>query len=226
MMCEIKGIFLLAAILVCIVTLTARNTLATEINTSKEVDPMEELSSQEGRILLKLARNTIKKALFGKEEKVSETYPEKLTKKRGAFVTLTIKGKLRGCIGHIIPSVPLVESVKENAINAAFKDPRFPPLSKTEFDEIKIEVSVLTEPKKLEYKGYQDLLSKLRPHIDGVIIKKGFHQATFLPQVWEQLPQKEEFLSHLCMKAGLPANEWKKGELEVLTYQVQAFEEE
>ena len=88
-----------------------------------------------------------------------------------------------------------------------------------------IEISILTEPKSLVYTGGKDLLNKLRPGVDGVIIKKGFHQSTFLPQVWEQLPDKKEFLNHLCLKAGLSGNAWEKGDLEVSTYQVQAFEE-
>ncbi|HDR14856.1 MAG TPA: AmmeMemoRadiSam system protein A, partial [Desulfobacteraceae bacterium] len=117
------------------------------------------------------------------------------------------------------------EGVRQNAVNAAFEDPRFPPLKKEEFDGIKIEVSVLTDPVTLEHRGGRDLLEKLQPGLDGVIIRKGGRQATFLPQVWEQLPEKETFLSHLCLKAGLPANAWSSGDLEVLTYRVQAFEE-
>jgi len=91
---------------------------------------------------------------------------------------------------------------------------------------VDIEVSILTEPKLLEYRDSSDLLSKLRVNVDGVIIRKGSASATFLPQVWEQLPKPEEFLAHLCMKAGLPANTWKKGALKVKTYQVQYFDEE
>ena len=83
----------------------------------------------------------------------------------------------------------------------------------------------MTDPKPLSYAGANDLLEKLRPNVDGVILKKGYHQSTFLPQVWEQLPKKEEFLAHLCVKAGLDGDEWRKGDLEVSTYQVQAFEE-
>ena len=111
------------------------------------------------------------------------------------------------------------------AINAAFRDPRFRPLQPDEVAQVKIEVSVLTEPIPLRYKGKEDLLSQLKPGVDGLIIKKGYHQATFLPQVWEQLPQKEAFLSQLCLKAGLDGDAWEKGDLEVSVYQVQAFEE-
>jgi AmmeMemoRadiSam system protein A len=197
--------------------------------TRKEIKMAEkdELSPEEGKYLLKLARDTIEEELFNKDARQDEPDPpEKILKKRAAFVTLNIHGHLRGCIGHILPQVPLIESVKSNALSAAFKDPRFPPLSKEEWKDIEIEVSVLTVPGHLEYTGAEDLLEKLRPGIDGVILRKSFHQSTFLPQVWEQLPDKKEFLSHLCMKAGMDANEWKKGDIEVYTYQAQAFEED
>jgi AmmeMemoRadiSam system protein A len=187
----------------------------------------DRLTEEEGRYLLSVARHTIKERLYGQEGgKASEDYESsKFSEQRGTFVTLTIDGCLRGCIGHIIPRETLLEGVRVNAINAAFRDPRFGPLSKKEFDKVEIEVSILTEPKALDYTDSDDLLNKIRPNIDGVIIIKGNHQATFLPQVWSQLRDKREFLSHLCMKSGLPGNAWEKGDLEVQTYQVQAFEE-
>jgi AmmeMemoRadiSam system protein A len=119
----------------------------------------------------------------------------------------------------------LIEGIRINAINAAFRDPRFRPLSRKEWEKVKIEISILTEPKPLPYKDADDLLNKIQPGVDGVIIKKGFHQATFLPQVWEQLPAKKDFLTHLCLKAGLDTDAWEKEKLEISTYQVQAFEE-
>jgi len=140
-------------------------------------------------------------------------------------VTLTIGDNLRGCIGHITPQETLFEGIKINAINAAFRDPRFSPLSKKEWERVKIEISVLTDPEELPYEDAPDLLNKLRAGVDGVILKKGYYQATFLPQVWEQLPKKEDFLGHLCVKAGLDRDDWKKEKLEVSTYQVQAFME-
>ena len=124
------------------------------------------------------------------------------------------------------PSESLLEGVKRNAVNAAFRDPRFARLDAQELDKVDIEVSILTDPHPLEYRDSKDLLSKLRPNVDGVILRKGKASATFLPQVWEQLPRPEKFLSHLCSKAGLPASEWQKGTLEILTYQVQYFEED
>ena len=185
------------------------------------------LTREEGEYLLDLARKTIEAKLFDKDLQEDEkNLSEKYLEKRGTFVTLTIHHNLRGCIGHIIPQETLIEGIRVNAINAAFKDPRFPPLSKDEWDRLKVEISILTEPEELEYSDSFDLLKKLRPGIDGVIIKKGYHSATFLPQVWDQLPDKREFLMHLCSKAGLDGNEWLKGELTVFIYQVQAFEED
>ena len=188
----------------------------------------DKLTEEEGRCLLAVARQTIQQRLFTSENQglADLQVSPKFDERRGTFVTLTIDGGLRGCIGHIIPQESLIEGVRVNAINAAFRDPRFSPLSKKEWEKVKIEIGILTEPKTLPYSDGEDLLDKLRPGIDGVIIKKGFHQATFLPQVWEQLPDKKEFLNHLCLKAGLEMDAWKKQKLEVSTYQVQAFEED
>ena len=185
------------------------------------------LTEEEGKYLLLVARKTIREALFEKKEKEPSPSLEspKYSERRGTFVTLTIDRALRGCIGHIIPQESLIEGVRINAINAAFHDPRFRPLSKNEFPKIRIEVSILSEPERLSYSDANDLSGKLRCGIDGVIIKKSFHQATFLPQVWEQLPDKNSFLTHLCMKAGLDGDTWKKEKIDVYIYQVQAFEE-
>ncbi|VBB42046.1 Protein Mbar_A1807 [uncultured Desulfatiglans sp.] len=190
----------------------------------------DRLTPEQGRYLIDVARKTIEKALRKTPVEPGSTGGRPDTgvfrERRGTFVTLTRDGQLRGCIGHIAAQAPLIESVRENALSAAFRDPRFRPLSADEVDRIAIEVSILTEPQLMAYADAAELLAKLRPGVDGLIIKKGYHQATFLPQVWEQLPRKEEFLAHLCLKAGLDAEAWRKGDLEVLTYQVQAFEEE
>jgi AmmeMemoRadiSam system protein A len=188
----------------------------------------DKLTEEEGKHLVETARKTIQKALFNPKDK-SEPDPAsspKFQEKRGTFVTLTINGALRGCIGHIIPQESLIEGVRVNAMNAAFRDPRFRPLNQTEFEKIRVEVSILTAPRPLPYTDANDLLAKLKPGTDGLIIRKGYHQATFLPQVWEQLPNKKDFLNHLCLKAGLAGDAWANDELEVHTYQVQAFEEE
>ena len=115
--------------------------------------------------------------------------------------------------------------MRHNALNAAFQDPRFPPLSPEELDQIVIEVSVLTPPETLTYSDADDLVSRLRPGIDGVILRRGSASATFLPQVWKQLPRCQDFLSHLCLKAGLAAQSWREDHLQVEIYQVQYFEE-
>jgi AmmeMemoRadiSam system protein A len=211
------------------VNIAAKWLLKNTLNQKKAYIKQEDgyLSEEQGKFLLKVAREAIEAELFGKglKRRSLDKLPEIFKKSGAVFVTITKRGQLRGCIGHIIAHEPLIRSVEDNAIAAAFEDPRFFPLSKEEFKDIKIEISVLTEPKPLEYKDAKDLLNKLRPGIDGVIIKRGPYTATFLPQVWEQLPEKELFLSHLCLKAGLPSDEWKRGDLEVFIYQVQAFEE-
>ena len=187
----------------------------------------DKLTEEQGKYLVGLARRTIERALSDQHDvkKPDADLPAIYNEERGTFVTLTIGGNLRGCIGHIIPQESLIEGIKINAVNAAFRDPRFRRLTKGELKKIHVEISILTEPKPLSYSDGDDLLNKLRSDIDGVIIKKGYRQATFLPQVWEQLPRKEDFLSHLCLKAGLSGDEWRMGDLEVSIYQVQAFEE-
>ncbi len=179
-------------------------------------------------LLLKIARSSILYYLDnGREPFISKReYPDEfLWRKRGTFVTLTERGNLRGCIGSILPVNPLIMDVSRNAINAAFRDPRFYPLTREEFPLIEIEVSVLTVPRKIDYENPHDLLEKIRPYKDGIIIRQGPFQATFLPQVWEELPDKEQFLSHLCLKAGLSGDCYLRGNLEVYKYEVEAFSE-
>lgn len=148
---------------------------------------------------------------------------DKLREKRGCFVTLHKQGALRGCIGSIEPLTSLVECVTENARNAAFQDPRFAPLGLDELPEVDIEVSVLTVPEPLEFTDGEDLKRKLKPGVHGVILSRGFHRATFLPQVWEQLPDPQDFLEHLCLKAGLDRNAWRDDRISVKIYQAQYF---
>lgn len=173
--------------------------------------------------LCAIAKNAIAEELGKEVGKVDRPEDEILDEKRGVFVTLEIGGGLRGCIGRIMPVYPLEEAVRRNAVNAAFDDSRFSPVSGNEFDDLDIEISVLTVPQKMEYKDADDLLKKLKLGEDGVVLKKGYHQSTYLPQVWDKIKDKEIFLSSLCMKAGMPPDEWKKGEIEVLTYRVEKF---
>jgi len=187
------------------------------------------ISKEEGGLLLELARKNIL-LKFGKEIDNFVDFKKKvsafiLDESRGTFVSLYKKGDLRGCIGNIEPAKTIFEGIKDNARHAAFNDSRFSPLSLEEVKDVTIEISILTKPQELDYEDTKDLFAKLKPGVDGVIIKKNYNSATFLPQVWKQLADPAEFLTNLCMKAGLAANEWKSGNLEILTYQVQSFEE-
>lgn len=195
-------------------------------------DSKQLLNPEQGRVLIKLARRTVMERL-GQQMADDEvkTLENDLTDmdfqtRRGTFVTLHMEGRLRGCIGSLTPRESIIDSVRHNAINAAFHDYRFSQLTPEELDRVDFEVSILTEPVPLEYLDSNDLLIKLRVDVDGVIIRKGDKSATFLPQVWDQLPQPEDFLSHLCRKAGLSSDAWRKTRLDVLTYQVQYFEED
>jgi AmmeMemoRadiSam system protein B/AmmeMemoRadiSam system protein A len=196
-----------------------------------QLDSNADFTEEQGQLLVKLARHTILDNLGRKivatesDRLVDPPRDAKFQSHCGTFVTLKIHGQLRGCIGNLTSTETVWDGIKRNAINAAFHDPRFSPLTDKEFDQAEIEVSILTEPRPLAYNNGQDLIQKLRINVDGVIIRQGGASATFLPQVWEQLPQPEQFLSHLCTKAGLPSDAWKNSELEVLTYQVQYFEE-
>jgi AmmeMemoRadiSam system protein A len=185
------------------------------------------LSPGDRQYLLNLARQTITQVLEGGELPAVDlnSVSEDLRRSSASFVTLTLDGRLRGCIGSIEPRQALALDVRDNALGAAFRDPRFPPLSRQELERVHIEISVLTPPRPLAASGADDLLGRLRPHVDGVIIERGGYRATFLPQVWDKLPEPSDFLSHLCRKAGLPHDDYRRPGLEVLTYQVQKFEE-
>ena len=182
------------------------------------------LTKVQGATLLQLARETLAHRFSGTNPPHSLVEPEFLNK-RAVFVTLTIEGKLRGCIGNLIPVGSLWEGVRDNAINAAFHDHRFDPLPVDELDSVTIEISVLTTPKKLPHRGGEDLLDKLRVGVDGVILKKDGRSATFLPQVWDQLITPELFLDHLCNKAGLAKESWRAEDVSIETYQVESFSE-
>jgi uncharacterized protein len=159
--------------------------------------------------LLKLARQCLEAGVKGQPIPKPDSPPEITKIKQGCFVTLTESGNLRGCIGYIEGIKPLYEAVMDNAQNAALSDPRFPQVTPDELSRIKIEISVLTPPQPLPYSSPQDLLNKLVPGVDGIILQKGFHQSTFLPQVWEELSDKVSFLQHLSVKGGMPADGWK-----------------
>ena len=150
--------------------------------------------------------------------------PEILQKPGACFVTLTLNGQLRGCIGSLEAHRSLGEDLRSNALAAAMRDPRFPPLTAAELPAIRIEVSLLGAPQPLAFTDEADALAKLRPGIDGVILTAGGRRATFLPQVWDQLPDPAEFIGRLKQKAGLPANYWGP-DVRLATYPVRAIHE-
>ncbi|MEF3191288.1 MAG: AmmeMemoRadiSam system protein A [Campylobacterales bacterium] len=158
---------------------------------------------------LAIARDAILERLTHKNlidhETLLKNHPE-LASPGATFVTLTRQGQLRGCIGSLIAHRPLLDDLINNARAAAFEDPRFAPLDLSEWPQIEIEVSLLNQPQPLSYESIEDLKTTIRPGVDGVILHYRGHQATFLPQVWDELPDFDHFFGHLCQKAGLPAN--------------------
>jgi AmmeMemoRadiSam system protein A len=187
---------------------------------------MPTLTNQDKDALLKLARSTLSSKLIkGSKIRRPAHISEAMKEKRGCFVTLHKRGLLRGCIGTIEPLKPLVILVEENAINAAFRDPRFPPVEEDELPAIDIEISVLTIPKVLRCGDCEDLKKQLRPGTHGVIISRGNCRATFLPQVWEQLPDPETFLECLCRKACMEKDAWKSTDTVVEIYEAEYFSE-
>jgi AmmeMemoRadiSam system protein A len=181
-----------------------------------------------GRVLLALARDAIA-ARFGAASRSPAAAPpemkEMLDTRGATFVTLTQDGRLRGCIGSLEAHRPLRLDVCENAVAAAFRDPRFAPLRAEELQRTRVEVSLLSTPEPLPVEGEDDLLRKLRPGDDGVIFRVGARRATFLPQVWEQLPTAREFMAHLKEKAGFPADYWSD-EVSIERYHVRKWKED
>ncbi|HWQ84269.1 MAG TPA: AmmeMemoRadiSam system protein A [Anaerolineales bacterium] len=154
-----------------------------------------------------------------------EQFSDRLQDFGACFVTLTCAGELRGCIGSLEAYQPLVEDIRQHAIAAATQDYRFQPIAPEELGNIEIEISYLNAPQPVDYKTPTELLDILRPGTDGVIIRDGLRRATFLPQVWEKIPDKMMFLSHLCEKMGAPYDLWLKKPLQVFVYQVDEFKE-
>jgi len=187
------------------------------------------LTKESGHILLRLARQTLEEQLGKKPtDPVAEkdlTDPD-LRAHRGVFVTLYKSGTLRGCVGSLLGIEPVPDGVRRHVINAALHDQRFPMVTGDEVTALEIEISILTVPEDLAYSDSEDLILQLRPHVDGVILRAGpGHEATFLPQVWDQLPAPEMFLDHLCLKAGLAGGCWRSAQPKIQTYQVQHFTE-
>jgi MEMO1 family protein len=188
----------------------------------------ENLSASERKYLLDLARKSLGSVTAGGSvpEVAEKDVPPKLAEKKACFVTLTKDGALRGCIGHLMAMEPLHLAVAENTRNAALRDLRFSPVESSELDKIKIEISVLTEPQSLPFNSPEELLSNLHPNEDGVLLHIGPHTATFLPQVWAQIPDKVKFLEQLSQKAGCESSAWRGKDVTVDIYHVECFEEE
>ncbi|HOM38239.1 MAG TPA: AmmeMemoRadiSam system protein A [Spirochaetota bacterium] len=182
------------------------------------MDNSMDISKESKILLLKIARKTIEEKLFGRSEiNIDENVNKELDTISGVFVTIHKKGMLRGCIGNIFGYLPLKEAVKRLAIESAFKDPRFLPLNKEEYKDIDIEITILSEPEDTD-------IEDIKPGM-GVVLSLGLRSATYLPQVWEQLPDKEEFLSSLCLKTGLDRNCFKRHDVRFKTYKGIVFSE-
>ena len=180
-------------------------------------------ADEKGATLLQLARSEIASQLG--QEATPPARAGWLKQPGATFVTLTRRGDLRGCVGTLEAHRPLWLDVRENALAAAFRDPRFMPLTSAEFDSVRVEVSLLSPTQPIEVRGEADALAALRPHVDGVVFEYGHHRSTFLPQVWEQLPEPGEFLAHLKRKAGLPMDFWAE-QVRLSRYTVTKWKEE
>lgn len=181
------------------------------------------------KYMIKIAKDAIleeflQKPLIDRDE-LLKAHPE-LGKKGAVFVTLQKRKNLRGCIGTLVAHRILIDDLISNAKYAAFRDSRFRPLTKAEFDDknFNVEISLLSEPKQLRYRDINDLKKKIKVGVDGVILKDGNYQATFLPQVWEQLPRFDAFFAHLCQKAGLRSN-CLENSPQIYLYRVEKIEE-
>lgn len=180
------------------------------------------MKTEHQTLLLQIARDAISQGLAGERDPLLEDVPAELMEERATFVTLEIGGHLRGCIGMLEACRPLAEDVEHNARAAAFNDPRFPPVSHKEVDSLEIHISVLSPPEEIVFSSEADLLSQIRPGVDGLILQEGYQRGTFLPSVWEELSGKEMFFAHLKMKAGLPGTYWSDT-LQVFRYTTDYF---
>lgn len=189
---------------------------------------MKKLTRKDRVFLLELARKTIESYFMTRSmvEISPSDLSEALLNDRAVFVTLSKQHRLRGCIGSLEAYQPLYKDVQERALHAAFEDHRFLPVDRNEMTEINIEISILSEPEELVYNSPLELPKCLRPGIDGVILQDGQRRATFLPQVWQQIPSPRDFLGQLCEKMGASASLWQTKMLKVMVYEVEQFSEE
>lgn len=182
----------------------------------------ELINQHDGQILLDMAGESIKLGLHGGAvlHVDPSRFSDSLSRPGASFVTLMLNGQLRGCIGHLVATQALLQDVVENARLAAFKDTRFAPLTAEEFDAVELSISILSSAEPIQFKSEADLMDKIRPDIDGLILKQGANQGTFLPSVWASLPEPVDFLRHLKQKAGLSADYWSD-QLQVFRYTTQ-----
>ena len=182
------------------------------------------LSKEEQETCLRVARQSIKHGLeeTGALRVNISDYSKNLQQKLASFVTLHIDEKLRGCIGALQAHQPLINDISEHAHAAAFQDPRFPALQKDEYKQLDVKISVLGTPEEMSFDSEEHLLQQIRPDVDGLIIEYGYHRGTFLPSVWEQLPDKKEFFNHLKMKANL-GKDWWDDSVKVSRYETFSF---
>lgn len=182
------------------------------------------LSELEQQICLQVAKESIKHGLLhGVSLAVTTSeYPPNLQQQLASFVTLHKQGQLRGCIGALEAYQPLIDDIAEHAYAAAFQDPRFSAVTTNEFEQLNVEISVLGKPEPMQFTSEADLLSQIKPGVDGLILEHGLNRGTFLPSVWEQLPDVKEFFQHLKNKAGLPMD-WWNNDAKVSRYQTFSF---
>ncbi len=182
------------------------------------------LNKEHKQVLLDLARESIEHGLENGSSITVDLsqYHEFLRETKATFVTLKQNNQLRGCIGILKPVRPLAEDVAHNAWAAAFTDNRFSPLTRNELDDLDIHISILGTPEDIEFDSETDLISKIQAGVDGLILQDGINKGTFLPSVWESVPNAREFLNHLKLKAGLPVTHWSDS-IKVKRYVVEEF---
>jgi AmmeMemoRadiSam system protein A len=188
--------------------------------------PFKDLTGEERKILLQLARSSLEGFFRQTVPSLSLAGYPALNERRGCFVTLFRKdGSLRGCVGNVVPRLPLALAIIENARSAAFSDSRFAPVERSELRGITIEISVLTRLTRLQWSSVEELLRQVRPCLDGVILEVSGRVSTYLPQVWEKLPAPVDFMNSLAMKSGLPADSWRNPSSVISIYQAESFME-
>lgn len=183
-----------------------------------------ELSDTDKSLLHKLAIDSIAHGLSHAQPLPVklEDYPSHLCTNGASFVTLNLNHQLRGCIGSLNAYQPLVQDIAQHAYDAAFKDPRFSPVTESEASQLDIHISILTPAEPMKFTDEADLLAQIKPGKDGLILESGFHKGTFLPSVWDQLPQPRDFLNHLKQKAGLDSHYWSN-DIKISRYRTLSF---